>query len=184
MSHYYFFIVLRRPTRPKLFPYTTLFRSTQLSIPTARTTKAPRGAPSSFRALAGEPVREPGGQVVEEAVHLGRAVAMARVDGPYRGVVMAIGVEHRDQLAAGEVGVHVVVGQLGQPQPLERGVEQGGTGVGAPDAWHPHLATHSLHGEAPVVPAAHQAAVAGELGQRVGLGDMGEVGRGPHHIFT
>src|SRR5690554_7119374 len=104
MSHYYFFIVLRRPTRPKLFPYTTLFRSTRLSIPTARTTKAPRGAPSSFRALAGGPVREPGGQGVEGAVHLGRGVAMARVDGPNRGGGMAVGGGDREPVGAGGVG--------------------------------------------------------------------------------
>src|SRR3712207_7735514 len=44
----FFFLMIRRPPRSTLFPYTTLFRSGR-SGPRARQARAPRGAPREDR---------------------------------------------------------------------------------------------------------------------------------------
>src|SRR5689334_24555589 len=43
MSYYFFFLMIRRPPRSTLFPYTTLFRS----IPSRAVTRFVRSSPSS-----------------------------------------------------------------------------------------------------------------------------------------
>lgn len=123
-------------------------------------------------------------QMIDELPHLGGEVAVAGVDGPDGGVPVAEGVQHRDQFAAGQVLLHVVVGQLGQAQALEGGVKQGGAGVGPPLALHANLPAHAFHLEQPGVAAADQAAVVAELGQAMRARDLLEVAPGAHHVFA
>src|SRR3712207_7930071 len=60
----FFFLMIRRPPRSTLFPYTTLFRSPR-SAARARLPRPkrrqPRGLPDSARVRRGDPLDRPGG---------------------------------------------------------------------------------------------------------------------------
>src|SRR3712207_7804598 len=53
----FFFLMIRRPPRSTLFPYTTLFRSTWLSIPCRGQSPAPRWTRSSCASWRTSPPR-------------------------------------------------------------------------------------------------------------------------------
>src|SRR3712207_6861034 len=54
----FFFLMIRRPPRSTLFPYTTLFRS---HVPSAPAALRPRGAEPALRRLPDAPARAGGG---------------------------------------------------------------------------------------------------------------------------
>src|SRR5258708_30758119 len=64
----FFFLMIRRPPRSTLFPYTTLFRSTSSSRPTARRESADRSSISCARRTGcrGSCGSRPGGSRSEE----------------------------------------------------------------------------------------------------------------------
>src|SRR6266487_6793118 len=69
---FFFFLMIRRPPRSTLFPYTTLFRSAAPRLPRLRRTAAPRRAGPVLALLAASP-----GPPVRPGLEPGRPAAAA-----------------------------------------------------------------------------------------------------------
>ena len=108
-------------------------------------------------------------QEVDELAYLGSMLAMARHDRPYPGVAALKARQHFNQLAAGEIGHDVVIGQLCESEPLKGGIEQRRPRIGLPGAAHVYLAMQAVDIEAPQVAGADQAAMMYQFRYRMRL---------------